>query len=217
MGLVEVKSRIGAACKKSGRDPSSVTLIAVSKSRPAEKIQLLLDQGQRVFGENRVQEAAEKFHALRQKYPDIELHLIGRLQTNKVREAVGIFDVIETVDRIRLAEELGREMKKQNRHLPCLIQVNTGDEKQKGGVAPKDLAALLHFCTKQAQLGIEGLMCIPPIHESPDLHFALLHKLAQELSLNGLSMGMSADFATAIRYGATHVRIGSAIFDIKEN
>jgi pyridoxal phosphate enzyme (YggS family) len=212
MSLAEVKSRIGSACKKYGRDPASVTLVAVSKFQPVEKIQALIDQGQRVFGENRVQEAAEKFPALRENYPDIELHLIGHLQTNKAKEAVRIFDVIETVDSIRLAEELKSEMDKQHRRLPCMIQVNTGDEEQKGGVTPQDLEALFRFCSKKAQLPVEGLMCIPPVHEIPDLHFALLHKLAHEFSLRKLSMGMSADFDTAIRYGATHIRLGSALF-----
>jgi hypothetical protein len=212
MSLPEMKSRISSACKKYGRDPASVTLVAVSKFQPAEKIQLLLDQGQRVFGENRVQEAAEKFPGWREKYSGIELHLIGHLQTNKAGEAVRIFDVIETVDSTRLAEELKNEMDRQNRRLPCLIQVNTGDEGQKSGVTPKDLDALFRFCTEKMHLNIEGLMCIPPVHEIPDLHFALLHKLAHELSLKKLSMGMSADFDTAIRYGATHLRVGRALF-----
>jgi len=217
MSLAEINSRIRASCKKAGRDPSSVTLIAVSKSRPEEKIRSLLDQGQRVFGENRVQEAARKFSSLRGKYEDLRLHFIGHLQSNKIAEAVRIFDVIETVDRRTLAEGLQREMEKQKRDLPCFIQVNTGDEEQKGGVAPQELGALFRFCKEQARLRIEGLMCIPPAHEIPDLHFALLRNLAKELGLAGLSMGMSGDFDAAIRYGATHVRIGSALFDVREN
>ena len=209
--LKEIKSRIAATCKKSGREASSVTLVAVSKFQSAEKIEALLEQGHRVFGENRVQEAEEKFPVLRTKYPDIELHFIGHLQTNKAKDAVRIFDVIETVDRPELAEALKREMDKQKRGLPCFIQVNTGNEEQKGGVSSKDLVALYSFC-KELKLNITGLMCIPPAEDIPDLHFALLHKLAGELGLNHLSMGMSADFDTAIRYGATHVRIGSALF-----
>ena len=217
MSLAETKSRINAVCKKTGRDPASVTLVAVSKFQPMEKIRLLLDQGQRVFGENRVQEAAEKFPALREEYKDIELHCIGHLQTNKVKEAVRIFDVIETVDSIRLAEVINREMDKQKRSLSCFIQVNTGGEEQKGGVSPKELGALFRFCQEQTSLNIEGLMCIPPVNEIPDLHFALLHKPAKEFSMKKLSMGMSADFDAAIRYGATHVRIGTALFGIRDN
>ena len=217
MSLAETKSRINAVCKKTGRDPASVTLVAVSKFQPMEKIRILLDQGQRVFGENRVQEAAEKFPALREEYKDIELHCIGHLQTNKVKEAVRIFDVIETVDSIRLAEVINREMDKQKRSLSCFIQVKTGGEEQKGGVSPKELGALFRFCQEQTSLNIEGLMCIPPVNEIPDLHFALLHKLAKEFSMKKLSMGMSADFDAAIRYGATHVRIGTALFGIRDN
>jgi len=209
--LAEIKSRIAAACQKSARDLSTVHLVAVSKFQTVEKIEKLLSQGHRVFGENRVQEAEEKYPALRVKYPDLELHFIGHLQTNKAKDAVRLFDVIETVDRPELAEALKREMDKQKRDLPCFIQVNTGDEEQKGGVAPKDLAALYKLC-KGLKLNITGLMCIPPVSDIPDLHFALLHKLAGELGLKNLSMGMSADFEAAIRYGATHVRIGSALF-----
>ena len=209
--LAEIKSRVTAACKKAGRNASAVTLVAVSKFQPLEKIEQLLVHGQRVFGENRVQEAEEKFPALRAKYPDLELHFIGHLQTNKAKDAVRLFDVIETVDRPELAEALKHEMDKQKRDLPCFIQVNTGNEEQKGGVAPKNLPALYTLC-KGLKLNITGLMCIPPVTDIPDLHFALLHKLAGELGLKHLSMGMSADFDVAIRYGATHVRIGSALF-----
>lgn len=209
--LAEIKSRITAACQASDRDSSAVKLVAVSKFQTAEKIEKLLAAGQRFFGENRVQEAEEKFPALRKKYPDLELHFIGHLQTNKAKDAVRLFDVIETIDRPELAEELKKEMDKQKRDLPCFIQVNTGDEEQKGGAAPKDLVALYRRC-KELKLSIIGLMCIPPVNDIPDLHFALLHKLAGELGLKQLSMGMSADFEAAIRYGATHVRIGSALF-----
>ncbi len=216
MSLAEVKSHIASSCKQAKRDTSSVTLVAVSKFQPTEKIEALLKQGQRVFGENRVQEAEEKYPALRIKYPDLNLHFIGHLQTNKAKDAVRIFDVIETVDRPELAEALRHEMSKQNRELPCFIQVNTGNEEQKGGVAPKYLAELYRFC-KDKKLNITGLMCIPPVNDIPDLHFALLHKLAGELSLKQLSMGMSADFDTAIKYGATHVRVGTALFGARKD
>jgi pyridoxal phosphate enzyme (YggS family) len=215
--LPEIRSRIDTACKKAGRGPSCVKLVAASKSQPMERIKKLLDQGQRIFGENKVQEAEEKFVPLRAQYPDLELHFIGNLQTNKVKDAVRIFDVIETVDRPRLAEELHREMVKQNRFPKCYIQVNTGHEEQKGGVIPADLGNLFKYCRDTIKLPIEGLMCVPPLHEIPDLHFALLHKLAGELGLPKISMGMSADFETAIRYGASHIRVGSALFGQRQN
>jgi len=207
--LAEIKSRIADGCKEAGH--KTATLVAVSKTQPAEQIEKLLSAGHRVFGENRVQEAEEKFPSLREKYPDLELHFIGHLQTNKAKDAVRIFDAIETIDRAELAEALKHEMDKQKRNLPCFIQVNTGDEEQKGGVAVKDLPALYTKC-KELNLNIIGLMCIPPVNDIPDLHFALLHKLAAELGLKNLSMGMSADFEAALKYGATHVRIGSALF-----
>jgi PLP dependent protein len=168
--------------------------------------------GQRVFGENRVQEALGKFPELRREFPDLVLHLIGPLQTNKVRDAVAQFDVIETVDRPRLAEALAREMDKTGRRLACCIEVNTGEEKQKAGVLPGDADAFVADCRDRLGLAIEGLMCIPPEHEEPALHFALLREIAKRNRLPILSMGMSADFETAIRFGATHVRVGTAIF-----
>jgi hypothetical protein len=197
--------------------PPAVTLIAVSKAQPLAKIEAALAEGQRVFGENKIQEAAEKWPAWRARYPDIELHLIGHLQSNKAREAVQLFDVIETVDSEKLATALKGEMDKQKRPLPCFIQVNTGEEAQKGGIAPRDLDKFYRFCTEEVKLNIVGLMCIPPVGDIPDFHFALLDKLAAALHLPQRSMGMSADFETAIRYGATHVRLGSALFDIREN
>ncbi len=211
MGLADVKADIISACKAADRKPDSVTLVAVSKFQTADKVENLLKDGQRVFGENRVQEAEEKYPALREQYPDIQLHFIGHLQTNKTKNAVALFDVIETVDREELAQALRKEMDKQGRELPCFIQVNTGEEPQKGGVAPKDLPALYQTC-KELKLNIIGLMCIPPEEDVPDLHFALLAKLAGEVGLKQLSMGMSADFGTAIKYGATHVRVGTALF-----
>jgi len=195
--------------------PAHVTLVAVSKFQPVEKIEALLKKGQRVFGENRVQEAAEKFPALKEKYPDIELHLIGHLQTNKAKEAVALFDVIESVDSLRVAEALKKEMEKQSKNLPCFIQVNTGEEAQKDGVAPRDLEKLYKDCVALG-LKIEGLMCIPPAEDIPDLHFALLAKLARKLNLKKLSMGMSADYEAAIKYGATHIRLGTALFGERE-
>ena len=203
MSLADVQRKIGDA---------DVTLIAVSKQQPLEKIQAVLDAGQRVFGENRVQDAQDRWLPLKEKYPDVVLHLIGSLQTNKAKDAVALFDVIHTVDREKLATELGAEMKKQNRPLPCFIQVNTGEEEQKGGVLPQDLEKLFHFATTTAGLNIVGLMCIPPENELPDMHFALLHKMAHKLGIPSLSMGMSGDFEIAIRYGATHIRVGSALF-----
>jgi pyridoxal phosphate enzyme (YggS family) len=202
MHLAEIKNRIA----------QGVTLVAVSKSQPLEKIKQVLDAGQRVFGENRVQEAMEKWPALRAQYPGVVLHFIGRVQTNKLKDMVALFDVIETVDSEKTAAALKEEMTRQNKNLPCFLQVNTGEEPQKGGVAPRDLEKLFRFCRDEAKLSVTGLMCIPPAEDLPALHFALLHKLGRELDLKNLSMGMSADFETAIRYGATHVRIGSALF-----
>lgn len=216
MSLPEIKARIEAACRAAGRPFSSVSLIAASKGQSLDKIWEVLDGGHRLFGENRVQEAERRWPPLRAKYPGIKVHCIGHLQTNKAKEAVQIFDVIHTLDSIRLADALHEEMEKQRRKLPCFIQVNTGEEPQKGGVTPKELESLFRHC-RDARLPVDGLMCIPPHHEIPDMHFALLGKLAQELGLKQLSMGMSADFETAIRYGATHVRVGTALFGIREN
>lgn len=216
MCLTEIRTRITRACKDAQRDAQSVTLVAVCKNQTADKIIPLLQAGQRVFGENRVQEAAEKWPALRAAYPDSELHLIGQLQTNKAKEAVKLFDVIESLDRPVLAEALAKEMQKQNKFPTCFIQVNTGEEPQKGGIAPRDVAAFYDDCRKLG-LRIAGLMCIPPAEDVAALHFALLQKLAREISPQNplmLSMGMSADFESAIRCGASHVRIGTALFEI---
>lgn len=210
--LDDIRARIKAACKTANRVAHDVSLVAVSKTQPQDKVETLLAQGQRLFGENRLQEACARWLPLRETYPDVKLHLIGHLQTNKANDAVALFDCIETVDSLRLADALKTAMDKQNRPLPCFIQVNTGAEPQKAGVAVNELAALLEHCRTQAKLDIQGLMCIPPAQDIPDLHFALLHKLAHEHGLPALSMGMSADFETAIRYGATHIRIGTALF-----
>jgi PLP dependent protein len=210
--LAAVRTRIEAATSAAGREARSVALVAVSKTQPAAAVREALVGGHRLFGENRVQEAQAKYPALRQAFPDLELHLIGPLQTNKVRDAVALFDVIETVDRPRLAAALAREMERTGRRLPCLIEVNTGEEPQKSGVLPEAADAFVIECCDRLELPIVGLMCVPPLDEEPAPHFALLHEIARRTGLDVLSMGMSADFETAIRFGATHVRVGTAIF-----
>ena len=210
--LAEVRQHIAAAARAAGRDPASITLVAVSKTHGADRVRELLDVGQRVFGENRVQEAEEKFPALKAAYPDLALHLIGPLQTNKAREAVALFDVIQSVDRERLAATLAKEMTRSGRRPDCYIQVNTGEEPQKAGVLPAELDAFVASCRDAHKLPIAGLMCIPPVDEEPALHFGLLAKMAARNGLARISMGMSADYETAIRLGATHVRVGTALF-----
>lgn len=212
--LKDVQDRINKACvrnKKIIREVSEVNLVAVSKKQPIERIHAMLEAGHRLYGENRVQEAKERWENLRDQYSDLTLHLIGPLQTNKVKEAVALFDVIETVDRPKLATALAKEMKKQNRIVPCFIQINTGAEDQKAGVLPGELPAFLNLCRDEG-LNIMGLMCIPPVDEPPALHFAFLKKLADEHGLKELSMGMSSDFEKAVPLGATYVRVGSALF-----
>jgi PLP dependent protein len=213
-GLEAVNCAIAAACERAGRDPRSVTLIAVSKTVPAEQLQATLAHGQRIYGENRVQEAMHKWPALRAACADVELHLIGPLQTNKVRNAVACFDVIQSVDRPSLAEALARECEKQARRPALFIQVNTGLESQKAGVAPEQTESLLATCRHHG-LHVKGLMCIPPVNQPPQPHFTLLAELAACHGLSCLSMGMSADFALAIAHGATHVRVGTAIFGMR--
>jgi pyridoxal phosphate enzyme (YggS family) len=210
--LTEVKDRIAEAAKAAGRAAADVTLVAVSKTHGADRVRELLDAGHRVFGENRVQEAEEKFPALQVEYPDLELHLIGPLQTNKARDAVALFDVIQSVDRERLAATLAKEMERTGKRPACFIQVNTGEEPQKAGILPADLDAFVAACRDTHKLPIVGLMCIPPVDEEPALHFALLTKMAARNGLSRVSMGMSADYETAVRLGATHVRVGSALF-----
>jgi pyridoxal phosphate enzyme (YggS family) len=215
MGLrefAEVRARIAAAEKEAGRRPGEVTLVAVSKTFAADTIVPVIEAGQRVFGENRVQEAATKWPALREHHPGIELHLIGPLQTNKAADAVALFDYIETLDRPKLAGILAKEMERQGRRPSLFVQINTGEEPQKAGVLPEAADRFIADCRQTYGLTIEGLMCIPPEHEEPALHFALLEKIARRNGISKLSMGMSADFEKAIRFGATHVRIGSAIF-----
>jgi pyridoxal phosphate enzyme (YggS family) len=210
--LETVRQEIAQACRAAGRDPASVTLVAVSKTFGADAIEPVIAAGQRVFGENRVQEAKAKWPPLRSRYPGLELHLIGPLQSNKAKEAVELFDVIHSIDRPKIAHAVAAEMQRQGRRLPIFVQVNTGEESQKAGVAPKDAAGLVALCRDELRLDVAGLMCIPPLEEEAAVHFAFLAKLAGELGLRGLSMGMSEDFETAIAFGATHVRVGSAIF-----
>ncbi|MBO0740671.1 MAG: YggS family pyridoxal phosphate-dependent enzyme [Hyphomicrobiaceae bacterium] len=210
--IADVKSRIAAAARAAGRDADLVHLVAVTKTFGADDILPALACGHRCFGENRVQEAKAKWPALRSRFPDTELHLIGPLQSNKAREAVALFDAIHTIDRPRIAEAVAGEMAKQVRRLKLFIEVNTGAEPQKAGVDPKEAARLLRFCREDLKLDIAGLMCIPPQAEEAAVHFAFLAKLVQELGLRELSMGMSADFETAVAFGATYVRVGSQIF-----
>jgi PLP dependent protein len=211
-GLAAVRAEIARACKEARRDPASVTLIAVSKTFGAETISPVIDAGQRVFGENRVQEAKAKWPALMQTYPDIALHLIGPLQSNKAKEAVALFDAIHSVDRPSICEALAKEIKNQQKQPQLFVQINTGEEPQKAGIAPGEADVFLARCREHYGLSISGLMCIPPVNDPPAPHFALTAKIASRNGLKNLSMGMSADFAVAIQMGATHVRVGSAIF-----
>ena len=210
--LSDILARIAAARKKAVAPAPSTTLIAVTKTHEADAIRPVLDAGHRVFGENRVQEAMGKWPALRAAYRDIELHLIGPLQSNKTREAVEAFDAIHSLDRPKLAHALKAELEKSNKSPTLFIQVNTGEEPQKAGIAPQDTAAFIALCRDELRLPVKGLMCIPPNNENPAPHFALLQKLARENGLPLLSMGMSGDFESDIKFGATHVRVGSAIF-----
>jgi len=207
-----LKDAIAAAAIAANRDPASVDLLAVSKTHPAEPVVELLAAGHRHFGENRVQEAAGKYPALRETYPDLRLHLIGPLQTNKVKEAVALFDVIETLDRPKLAAALSKEMERTGRRISCLIEVNIGAEPQKAGIAPEDTAEFLARCRGEWGLEIDGLMCIPPAGADPTPHFGRLKELADQLGLVHLSMGMSGDYRQAIACGAGEIRVGTALF-----
>lgn len=210
--LAAVRAEIARACRDAGRDPASVTLIAVAKTFGADAIEPVISAGQRVFGENRVQEAKAKWPALRARHGDLELHLVGSLQSNKAREAVALFDAIHSVDRASLAAALAKEIAVQARRPLLFVEINTGAEPQKAGVQPQDADTFLAACRDRYGLAISGLMCIPPLDEAPAPHFALTAQIARRNGLALLSMGMSADFATAIAFGATHVRIGTAIF-----
>lgn len=223
--LLAVREAIARAAREEGRDPEEVTLVAVSKTFGPEAIRPLLEAGQRDFGENRVQEAKEKWPALKQEFPGVRLHLIGPLQTNKVRDAVGLFDAVHSLDRPSLAKELAKEFARikageslsgSEAALPDLfVQVNTGEEAQKAGVAPQFADSFIHECREEHGLEIRGLMCIPPADEPPSPHFALLYKIARRNLIKGLSMGMSGDFEQAVMLGATHVRVGSALFGVR--
>ena len=210
--LDQVRGRIAEAVRAAGRATGSVTLVAIAKTHAAERAALAIAAGHRVFGENRVQEAIAKWPALKESTPELRLHLVGPLQTNKAPDVVRLFDVVETVDRPKLARTLAREMEKCGRRLDCFVQVNTGEEPQKAGVPPAEADRFIEACRREYQLPIVGLMCIPPVGDEPALHFALLAAMAERNGLARLSMGMTADFETAIRLGATHVRIGTAIF-----
>lgn len=213
--LAAVEDRISHACRIAGRERSDVTLVAVSKTHPAEAIEPLIEVGCRVFGENRVQEANDKWPALRERHPDVALHLVGRLQSNKAEEAVALFDAIHSLDRPSLVGALAKAMDKTGRQVPCFVQVNIGAEEQKGGVAISELPALLAQA-RAADIPLAGLMCVPPFGIEPAPFFALLDKLARDHGLSGRSMGMSGDFETAIMLGATHVRVGTALFGARE-
>ncbi|PZQ46270.1 MAG: YggS family pyridoxal phosphate-dependent enzyme [Micavibrio aeruginosavorus] len=207
----ETFKKIRRAERVAGREEGVAQLVAVTKTQSGQALDAALAIGHRLFGENKVQEAQEHWASRRTSHPDLKLHLIGPLQTNKVKDAVALFDVIETLDRERLADALAAEMKKQGRDLPCFIQVNTGEEEQKSGIAPEEAPTFLAYC-RALGLNVTGLMCIPPVDDAPALHFALLKKMAADLGLKNLSMGMSGDFEKAVALGATHVRIGTALF-----
>src|SRR5579863_8998024 len=211
-GITEVRQEIVLACRDAGRDPADVTLVAISKTFGAEAIEPVIAAGQRVFGENRVQEAKAKWPPLLARHDGLELHLVGPLQSNKTKEAVALFDAIHALDRASLAEVLAKEFARQARRPLLFVEINTGDEPQKSGVKPQDADAFLVACRDRYGLPVAGLMCIPPLNEAPAPHFALTAQIAKRNGLKLLSMGMSADFAIAIAFGATHVRVGTAIF-----
>ncbi|NDW06224.1 YggS family pyridoxal phosphate-dependent enzyme [Jiella pacifica] len=215
-GYDDVRQRIAKAAASANRPADAVTLVAVSKTHGEEAILPVIEAGQRVFGENKVQESQGKWPALKQRFPDIELRLLGPLQSNKTADAVALFDVIESVDRDKIAREIAKEMKKQGRAPRLYVQVNTGEEPQKAGIMPTEAVAFVERCRTEHGLSIEGLMCIPPAEENPGPHFALLRKLAGEAGVEKLSMGMSGDFEIAVEMGATSVRVGSAIFGARD-
>lgn len=210
--LINIKEKIDAAAKKAGRNADDVTLVAVSKVHVAETIRPVLEAGQRIFGENRVQEAAEKWPAMKEDFEGVELHLIGPLQTNKVRQAIHLFDVIETVDRPKLARTLARIFKEENKTCDVYVQVNTGLESQKAGISPEEADDFITICRDELGLNVTGVMCIPPFDEDPTEHFKLLKSIADRNKIEIISMGMSGDFEKAIEHGATHVRVGTAVF-----
>jgi pyridoxal phosphate enzyme (YggS family) len=210
--LNAVRARIAAAAREAGRNPSEVSLVAVSKTHPADAIARAIAAGHRLFGENRVQEAQAKWPDLKARHDDVRLHLVGPLQTNKLRDAIGLFDVIETLDREKLADEMVKERDKGRRLPPCYVQVNIGEEPQKAGIAPAEADDFIRHCRDDLALPVTGLMCIPPHEDAPAPYFALLAEIAARTNIDALSMGMSGDYEIAIKLGATHVRIGTAIF-----
>lgn len=214
--LDATRSAIARAAQDCDRDPAAVTLVCVTKTFPAEDVVPLLEAGHRVYGENRVQEAMGKWPSLRERFPDIELHLIGPLQSNKTREAVETFDVIQSIDREKIAKALAEEIARSGKHPRLFVQVNTGAEPQKAGILPQDADAFLAFCRESCGLTIEGLMCVPPVDEQASPHFALLADIAARNGLHQLSMGMSSDYELAIQLGATYVRVGSAIMGVRD-
>ena len=216
MGLAEIKNQIKRAETESGRQLGSVNLIAVSKVQPLEKVEKVLIEGHRVFGENRVQEAYQKWPIWKQKFSNISLHLLGPLQTNKVKEALGLFDVVHSLDRDKLARNFSESIQRVGFSPDFFVQVNTGEEEQKAGISPAEADLFIKLCREKYQLPVIGVMCIPPIDEEPSLHFALLKKIAARNGLKRLSMGMSSDFQSAIALGATDIRVGSAIFGQRE-
>lgn len=215
--LAEAAAKVAAAARAAGRQPADVKLIAVSKTFGAPDILPVLQAGHRLYGENRVQEAKGKWPQLKAQFPDVALHLIGPLQSNKAKEAVELFDAIHSIDRPKIARAIAEEMARQGKRLELFIQVNTGEEPQKAGIMARDLPAFAKLCREELKLEIAGLMCIPPIEDEPALHFAFLEKLAAENGFTGLSMGMSDDYETAVAFGATHVRVGNAIFGSRPN
>ena len=215
--LAAIRGEIAEAAHAVDRNPGDVTLIGVAKKQPMDRLHAALKAGLRVFGENRVQEAQGKYPELRTRYRDLELHLVGPLQSNKAEDAVALFDVIQTVDRPKIARALAKEIAEQDRHPRLFVQVNVGEEPQKAGIPPADADEFVRWCRADLGLDISGLMCIPPLEEDPALYFALLAETAQRLDLPQLSMGMSADYTTAVRLGATHVRVGSALFGERES
>ncbi len=214
--FTQTEKKINKAASDCDRPKEQITLIAVSKQQQEDRIEASLATGHRVFGENRVQEAQKRWSIRKFDYPDLRLHLIGPLQSNKAADAVRLFDVIHTIDRPKIAIAVAKEAAQQNKNILCFIQVNTGSEPQKSGVEPRELESFINFCRKELSLPIIGLMCIPPIDEEAAIHFGFLNTLASRNNLTGLSMGMSGDYEEAIRFGATHIRVGSALFGSRE-
>jgi len=214
--FTRIRQNIDKVVYESNRSPDEITLIAVSKQQQEDRVDASLALGHRVFGENRVQEAQKRWSIRKYDYPDLRLHLIGPLQSNKAADAVRLFDVIHTIDRPKIAIAIAKEAAQQKKYIQCFVQVNTGDEPQKSGISPCDLSSFVDFCREEVGLPITGLMCIPPVDEEAAIHFGFLNTLASRNNLTGLSMGMSSDYAEAIRFGATHIRVGSALFGSRE-